>query len=315
MTERAPPLPVDLESGLPPDVAGTVATVGTFDGVHQGHQDVLRRLCDRAVEHGLRSVLVTFASHPLELLRPEAAPLLLTPGREKLEAIAATGIHYVAVLPFTLELAALDAEAFVDRVLLDRLRMRALLVGHDHGFGRNRSGDAATLRQLGAERGFPVDVVEPVTVPGGVTASSTAVRRAVASGDLDTAAALLGRPYSAMGAVTHGEARGRLLGFPTLNVALPDARKLLPPPGVYAVRVQTPSGLYGGMLNLGGRPTFGDERLSLEAHLFDAAGDWYGATVRVDFVRRLRDVRRFDGPDALVAQLRIDEAAARAVLR
>jgi riboflavin kinase/FMN adenylyltransferase len=315
MTERAPPLPVDLESGLPPDVAGTVATVGTFDGVHQGHQDVLRRLCDRAVEHGLRSVLVTFASHPLELLRPEAAPLLLTPGREKLEAIAATGIHYVAVLPFTRELAALDAEAFVDRVLLDRLRMRALLVGHDHGFGRNRSGDAATLRQLGAERGFRVDVVEPVTVPGGVTASSTAVRRAVASGDLDTAAALLGRPYSAMGAVTHGEARGRLLGFPTLNVALPDVRKLLPPPGVYAVRVQTPSGLYGGMLNLGGRPTFGDERLSLEAHLFDAAGDWYGATVRVDFVRRLRDVRRFDGPDALVAQLRIDEAAARAVLR
>jgi riboflavin kinase/FMN adenylyltransferase len=154
-----------------------------------------------------------------------------------------------------------------------------------------------------------------VTVPGGHTASSTAVRRAVTAGDLDIATALLGRPYSAMGRVVHGEARGRLLGYPTLNVALPEGRKLLPPEGVYAVRVQTPSGAHGGMLNLGGRPTFGDERLSLEAHLFDVSGDWYGAPVRVDFVRRLREVRRFDGADALVAQLRRDEAAARAALR
>ena len=315
MSERRPPLAVDLESGLPPDVAGTVATVGTFDGVHLGHQDVLRRLADRATALGLRSVLVTFGGHPLDLLRPEAAPLQLTPGREKLEAIAGTGIDYVAVLPFTPALAALDADEFVDRVLLDRLRMRALFVGHDHGFGRNRSGDAATLRALGAERGFAVDVIAPVTVDGGATASSTAVRRAVLAGELDAAAAMLGRRYSAAGRVVHGEARGRLLGYPTLNVGLPDPRKLLPPAGVYAVRVQTPSGAFGGMLNLGGRPTFGDDRLSIEAHLFDAGGDWYGAAVRVDFVRRLREVRRFDSADALVAQLRDDETAARTALR
>ena len=315
MSERQPPLAVDVESGLPPDVAGTVATVGTFDGVHLGHQDVLRRLAARAGELGLRSVLVTFAGHPLELLRPESAPFQLTPGREKLEAIAPTGIDYVAVLPFTPGLAALDADAFVDRVLLDRLRMRALFVGHDHGFGRNRSGDAATLQALGTERGFAVDVIAPVTVAGGPTASSTAVRRAIAAGDLDAAAAVLGRPYSAAGRVVRGEARGRLLGYPTLNVALPESRKLLPPEGVYAVGVQTPSGVFGGMLNLGGRPTFGDERLSLEAHLFDASGDWYGAPVRVDFVRRLRDVQKFESMDALGAQLRLDEAAARLVLR
>jgi riboflavin kinase/FMN adenylyltransferase len=315
MPERGPPLAVDLDSGLPPDVAGTVATVGTFDGVHLGHQDVLRRLAARATVLGLRSVLVTFAGHPLELLRPESAPLQLTPGREKLEAIAATGVDYVAVLPFTPGLAALDADAFVDRVLLDRLRMRALFVGHDHGFGRDRSGDARTLQALGAARGFAVDVIAPVTIADGVTASSTAVRRAVADGDLTTAAAVLGRAYSAAGHVVHGDARGRLLGYPTLNVALPERRKLLPPEGVYAVRVQTPTGAFGGMLNLGGRPTFGDDRVSLEAHLFDAAGDWYGAPVRIDFVSRVREVRRFASVDLLVAQLQADEAAARAALR
>lgn len=315
MAERRAPLAIDLESGLPPDVVGTVATVGTFDGVHRGHQDVLRRLGDRARAVGLRSVLVTFDGHPLDLLRPDAAPLQLTPGWEKLEAIAPTGIDYVAVLPFTRTLADLDADAFVDRILLDRLRMRALFVGHDHGFGRNRSGDVATLQRLGAERGFAVEVIAPVTVDGGQTASSTAVRAAVEAGDLETAETLLGRPYSALGRVVRGEQRGRLLGYPTLNVALPELRKLLPPDGVYAVRVQTPSGAFGGMLNLGGRPTFGDERRSLEAHLFDAVGDWYGRTVRVDFVRRLRDVQRFDSADALVTQLHIDAETARAALR
>lgn len=315
MADRPAPLPIDVESGLPPDVAGTVVTVGTFDGVHRGHQDVLRRLAARATNAGLRSVLVTFGGHPLELLRPEEAPLQLTPGREKLEALAPTGLEYVAVLPFTPALAALEADTFVDRVLIDRLRMRALLVGHDHGFGRGRSGHADTLQALGGDRGFDVEVIEPVRVAGGVTASSSAVRRAVAAGDLGLAAALLGRDYSVLGHVVHGEQRGRLLGFPTLNVALPEPRKLLPPDGVYAVRVQTPSGPLGGMLNLGGRPTFGDDARSLEAHLFDATGDWYGRTVRIDFVRRLRDVRRFPSAEALVAQLYDDARAARAALR
>ena len=315
MAERATSPAADLESGLPPDVAGTVVTVGTFDGVHRGHHDVLRRLGERGRALGLRSVLVTFDGHPLDLLRPEAAPLQLTPGREKLEAVAPTGIDYLAVLPFTRELAGLEADAFVDRVLLDRLRMRSLFVGHDHGFGRGRSGDAATLTALGAERGFAVEVIPPVVSPGGRTASSTAVRAAVEAGDLEVASELLGRPYGALGRVVPGEQRGRVLGYPTLNVALPEPRKLLPPDGVYAVRVQTPTGAFGGMLNLGGRPTFGDARRSLEAHLFDAAGDWYGRTVRVDFVRRLRDVQRFDSADALVAQLQVDAQQARAALR
>jgi len=301
-------------SALPPDVSGTALTVGTFDGVHRGHHDVLARLTARAAARGLRSLLVTFDSHPLEIVNPSAAPPLLTPGAEKLEALADSGLDYVAILPFTPALAALDAERFVVDVLLARFRMRELLIGHDHGFGRDRAGDAAVLQSLGGRLGFAVEVVPAVESAEGRSVSSTAIRRAVAGGDLDRARLALGRPYSATGTVVTGDGRGRDLGFRTLNVALPSRRKLLPPEGVYAVAVQTPDGPFGGMLNLGPRPTFGDASLSMEAHLFDADGDWYGASVRVDFVSRLRATVRFPSPEALVAQLGRDEMAAREAL-
>ena len=302
------------EAALPEDGPGTVATVGTFDGVHRGHQAVVRRAVERARAARLRSIVVTFDPHPAEVLRPDRAPLLLTPGDERLEALAELGLDYCAVLPFTPELAAYDAEAFVRLVLIPRLGMRELLVGFDNGFGRDRAGSVEVLERLGGEMGFPVEVVPPVTFPDGTRISSTAVRQAVSAGDLERAAEALGRPYAVSGTVRHGDARGRTIGYPTLNLSPPTAKKLLPPPGVYAVRAQTPTGAFGGMLNLGPRPTFGDDRLSLEAHLFDASGDWYGARVRLDFVSRLRDVRRFDGPDELREQLRRDDEAARRVL-
>jgi riboflavin kinase/FMN adenylyltransferase len=224
------------------------------------------------------------------------------------------GLDYVAVLPFTRAVAELDAESFVRRILLARYRMRELLIGYDHRFGRGRTGDAEVLRSLGAALGFGVEVVRAVQAGGERPVSSTLLRRAVAAGDLATAARGLGRPYAIAGRVVAGERRGRLLGFRTLNLAPLSPRKLLPPHGVYAVRVQTPDGSHDGMMNLGGRPTFGDERVGVEAHLFDAERDWYGAHVRLDLVARLRDVQRFDGPEALVAQLRRDEAAARRAL-
>jgi riboflavin kinase/FMN adenylyltransferase len=299
------------DSGLPPNVQDTVVTVGTFDGVHRGHQDVLARLVQRAQALGTRSVLVTFDPHPLEVVNPTAAPQLLTVGDEKLEVLAESGIDYVAIIPFTRTLAAFDAERFVDAVLVERYRVRHLLMGHDHGFGRNRAGDENVLRALGESRGFTVEAVEPVTGAYGQAVSSTAVRRAVAGGDLDRAREGLGRHYAVGGRVVHGEQRGRLLGFPTINIPLPSSRKLLPPQGVYAVRVQTPHGPFGGMLNLGPRPTFDDGAVTLEAHLFDAQGDFYGMRVRIDFLRRLRDTARFDSSQALVAQLAIDERQAR----
>jgi riboflavin kinase/FMN adenylyltransferase len=247
------------------------------------------------------------------VVNPSAAPLLLTVGEEKLEVLAEAGLDYAAVVPFTSALANVTAEQFVT-LLRRRFRMHELLIGYDHGFGRGRSGSAEVLRALGARDGFRLEVVPPVTEPDGRPISSTSIRRAIAGGDLARAEAALGRAYAVGGRVTQGAQRGRLLGFPTLNIDLPSPRKLLPPAGVYAVRAQTPRGAFGGMMNLGPRPTFGDATLGLEVHLFDAAGDWYGTHVRVEFVARLRDTRRFESADALVAQLRHDEAAARRAL-
>jgi riboflavin kinase / FMN adenylyltransferase len=302
------------ESGLPAYVKGTIITVGTFDGVHCGHRDVIERLVDRSHALKIPSVLVTFEPHPLEVVNPSAAPLLLTTQYEKLEVLAETGLDYVAVLPFTSELAAYDAEDFVELVLRRRFRLRELLIGYDHGFGRQRAGNVEVLRTLGQRDGFRVEVVDPVATRDGHSVSSTSIRRAIAGGDLERASAGLGRLYSVSGEVLEGSQRGRTIGFPTLNLGPPPARKLLPPEGVYAVRVQTPGGAVGGMMNLGPRPTFGDSATSLEAHLFDTTGDFYGAHVRIDFVRRLRETRKFASAEQLSKQLRRDESEARNAL-
>ena len=305
---------LDADAGTAAAAGETIVTVGTFDGVHRGHLDVLERLVARARAAACPSLLVSFDPHPLELLNPATAPRLLTTRQEKLAELETTGLDQVAILRFDRALADLSADDFVDRILRARFGMRELLIGHDHGFGRGREGSVETLRALGASRGFLVEVVPPVCTADGEAVSSSRIRRAIGAAQLDAAAEALGRPYSASGVVAHGDARGRLLGYPTLNVALDAPRKLLPPDGVYAVRVRTSRGEHGGMVNLGGRPTFGDESRTLEAHLFDATGDFYGDVARVHFVARLRDIVRFDGPDALVAQLAADERTARRAL-
>jgi riboflavin kinase/FMN adenylyltransferase len=292
---------------------GAVITVGTFDGVHVGHRDLLARVVARAEARSLPSLLVTFDPHPLEIVNPTAAPPLLSTMEEKLEAVAESGLEYAAVIPFTPALASLDASEFVERVLLERFSLRELIIGHDHGFGRRRGGDVNVLRELGKRHEFSVSVVDAVSLDG-VPVSSSAIRRAVSYGDLTAAERMLGRRYAFSGRVGRGDERGRLLGFPTLNVRSASARKLLPPTGVYAVYVDSERGSFGGMMNLGPRPTFGDSTLSLEVHLFDAEGDWYDSCVWVEFVQRLRDTKRFESPDALVTQLRTDERAARAAL-
>ncbi len=310
MTRAAP----GDDSGLPPYVRDPVITVGTFDGVHRGHRDVVERLVARARALKVPSVLVTFDPHPLEIVNPAAAPLLLTTHDEKLEVLAETGIDYMAVVPFTPNLALYSAEAFVELVLRRCFRMRELLIGYDHGFGRQRAGNVNVLRTLGERDGFRVEVVDAVSTAEGQSVSSTSIRRAIAGGDLARAAESLGRPYSVSGKVIPGAQRGRTIGFPTINLGPPPPRKLLPPEGVYAVRVQTPRGPRGGMMNLGPRPTFGDAATSLEAHLFDAAGDFYGAQVRIDFVKRLRETRKFASVEELKTQLAQDERDAKNAL-
>jgi riboflavin kinase/FMN adenylyltransferase len=294
-------------------VTHTALTVGSFDGVHRGHQAVLAELVRMARERGLESAVVTFDPHPLEVVNPAAAPRLLTLADEKLEQLRAV-VARVEVLPFTPELAQLGPEEFTRDVLLERFGMRQLVLGYDHGFGRERSGDVALLRRLGAEAGFAVDEVDAVR-DAGQPISSTLIRAAVAHGNLASAARWLGRPYSLRGTVIRGEGRGRSIGIPTLNLAAPDARKLLPPDGVYAARVVWRGTRYDAMMNQGPRPTFGVAERGLEAHLFDFSGDLYGETVTVEWVRRLRDVQRFPSRDALVAQLARDAQAARDSLK
>ena len=292
---------------------GATVTVGSFDGVHLGHQAVLREIDRRARAAGRASVLVTFDPHPLEVVNPEAAPPLLTTGAERLEILAQSPLDYVMLLRFDRHLAGLTPEQFVRNVLLQRCAVRELVIGHDHGFGRGRSGDVDTLRRLGRTEGFEVDVVNPVDI-GGQHVSSSRIRRAVAGGDLAGAAAMLGRPYGVVGRVVQGERRGRLLGVPTINLDEISPRKLLPPDGVYAVRVEWRSGRAGGMMNQGSRPTFHEGRRVLEAHLFEFEGDLYGEWVRIEWVERLRDVERFGSVEQLQQQLKRDRARAESVL-
>jgi riboflavin kinase/FMN adenylyltransferase len=301
-------------AGFPQIAGGAVVTVGTFDGVHVGHREILHRVGERAASLGVPAVLVTFRPHPLEVVNPSAAPMLLTTGDEQLEALADNGPLLVAVLPFNPVLAAMSAEEFVSRILLERYHVRELVIGYDHGLGRGRHGDAAVLTSLGAARGFSVDVVPATLDDVGIPVSSSAVRTCVAHGELDRAARLLGRPYSFRGTVIPGDQRGRTIGYPTMNIQLAPGRKLLPPEGVYAVRAQTRRGNFGGMMNLGPRPTFGDLRSTVEVHLFGVDGDWYGESVSVELIRRIRDTVRFDGIEALVKQLGTDAENAKLAL-
>ncbi len=295
--------------GLPPHARGAAITVGTFDGVHRGHWAVLQRLCEVAHEDGLHSVLVTFDPHPLKIVRPELAPRLLTTPNEKKEILSLSGIDYAVFLSFTRSLSLYLPEEFVQEVLLERFRLERLVVGYDHGFGRGRSGDAETMRRVGAQLGFDVEVLGPALM-NDETISSSRIRSALQAGDVERAARGLGRPYSLTGIVVHGEGRGRTLGFATANVAVGHGDKLLPRDGIYAVSAASRSHQGPGLLHLGPRPTFRGSPPSIELHLLDFDGDLYGELVQVAFLGRLRDIQPFASASQLVEQMRQDRQAA-----
>jgi riboflavin kinase/FMN adenylyltransferase len=296
---------------LRPRHRGCVASIGNFDGVHLGHRAIVARLLDHAARLGLPARVVLFEPQPVEFFRPQAAEPRLMRLREKLAALAALGVDGVLCLRFDTRLAGMPRQQFVDRLLAQGLGVRQLVVGPDFRFGHQRLGDVDYLGAAGAAAGFAVEVVPPLQLDG-ERVSSTAVRQHLTAGDLDGAARLLGRPYTLHGRVSHGDARGRTIGFPTLN--LPLQRKAVSLRGVFAVRVTglAPAPL-PAVANLGWRPTVDGRYPLLEVHVLDFDGQVYGRQVRVEFVRRLRDEQRFDGLDALRRQIDDDVRAARAV--
>lgn len=295
---------------LRPRHGGCVATIGNFDGVHLGHQAVLGQLAERAGELGLPTAVVTFEPQPREFFTHGDTPPRLTRFREKMQALRRFSVDRVVCLRFNATLAAMPAAEFIERLLVQGLAVRYLVVGDDFRFGAARAGDFAMLRAAGDAHGFHVTSMHSFNIDG-ARVSSTRIRTALAVGDLEEAEKLLGRLYRMCGRVAHGDERGRQLGFPTANIHL--HRKSSPLRGVYAVEVfgleRAP---LAGVANVGTRPTVGGVRSQLEVHLLDFDGDLYGRYLHVDFLHKLRDERRFESLDALRAQIRQDVVVARA---
>jgi riboflavin kinase / FMN adenylyltransferase len=296
---------------------GAVVTIGVYDGVHLGHHAVLRLVRELADARGLAAVCVTFDRHPAEVVRPESAPRLLTSPEQKLELLDATGYLDLAfVLHFDEARSREPADDFVREVLVGAAHARLVVVGADFHFGRARGGDVALLQQMGAELGFEVLGVGLEAAPGGTIYSSTRIRELLAEGDVDGAGALLGRPHEVRGTVVEGDRRGRELGFPTANVAVP-GRVCLPADGIYAGTFIGADGVERmTAISLGRRPTFYEaaDASLLEAYVLDFDGDLYGQAARVRFMSRLRGEVKFDSVDALVGQIERDVADTRRAL-
>jgi riboflavin kinase/FMN adenylyltransferase len=286
--------------------------IGVFDGVHIGHQALVRAVAERARAESSTAVAATFEPLPIQVLAPGAPPSALSDIDERTQRLLAAGAKMVAVFDFTAELAGLPPEDFCRR-LAAAGDVRRICVGDDFQFGRDRSGDVHALRRLGTEHGFTVDIAAPVTVDGRIV-SSTRIRNALLAGEIEEAAGLLGRHYAVTGTVEHGDKRGRALGFPTVNLRTPPER-LLPRDGIYAVWAWVEGRRVMAAASLGVRPTFGGGARRLEAYLLDWEGDVYGDRVRVEFVRRLRDELRFASAEELSAQIAKDVAQTREALR
>jgi riboflavin kinase / FMN adenylyltransferase len=285
-----------------------VLTLGNFDGVHRGHQEILRRLVETARTLGGDAVVLTFHPHPAAVLAPERAPRLITDWRTRIERIAAAGVDAIVVQHFTRRFSELKAEDFVRRFLVEGLGVHALVVGHRVSFGHQRTGTAESLETFAVKYGFTLEVIGPVAVDG-IAVSSSAVRQAISHGELEKARRLLGRRPSVAGRVVHGHHRGKGLGFPTANLRL--SRLLLPPDGVYAVRARLHGATHDGVANLGFNPTFQEHERGLEVHLFDFDADVYGQRLEVIFVQRLRGEVKFPDAGALVRQIAHDVETAR----
>jgi riboflavin kinase/FMN adenylyltransferase len=289
----------------------SVLTLGNFDGLHLGHQELVRMIIRRAREVGALSMVVTFRPHPLKILAPEKCPPLISIYEEKIRLFERLGIDVLVKIPFTLEFSSMSPEDFVRDILCDTLGAREIFVGNNYRFGRGREGDIQKLRTLGEKYGFTVREIEQIAVDGEVI-SSTKIRTLLRQGDVEHAAKLLGRTYAITGIVVRGDGRGKGLGFPTANIA--PKHTIIPPDGVYAVRLVVRERAYDGIANIGMRPTFNKKTLAIEVHVFNFNEDIYGEDISLCFIRKIREEKKFKGAEALVSQIRADIEIAKEIL-
>ena len=290
-----------------------VVAVGNFDGVHLGHRAIINEAVTRAITLGKDCVIVTFDPHPQLILGREITGFLLTPLDEKLRKLSEYPVSGVLVIRFDRELAATEPETFVKDVYVEGLHISELVVGFSHAFGRFGRGNADLLNSLGAKLGFRVQIIPPYHAEDRVVGSSL-IRTALISGDIDTATRLLGHPYTVTGRVIKGEGRGRHIQFPTANLELNNTSQLLPKRGVYAVKVEIGENTYGGVMNIGVRPTFGIAEEKCEIHILDFNGDLYDSSIRYSVVQRIRDEEKFSGIDELRTHIARDVQKAREIL-
>jgi riboflavin kinase / FMN adenylyltransferase len=289
----------------------TVLTLGNFDGLHIGHQELIKMVMKRARETDAVSMVVTFRPHPLKILAPEKCPPLISIYEEKIALFEKLGLDVLVKIPFTLDFAAMTPEDFTKKILYDLLGAKEIFVGYNYRFGKGRAGNVGTLKKLGEEYGFVVREVEQISLDGEVI-SSTKIRQLLSEGRVEHAARLLGRIYAITGIVVKGDGRGKCLGFPTANIA--PKHSIIPANGVYAVRFFVRERLYDGIANIGLRPTFDENRLTIEVYVLDFNEDIYGEEISLYFIGRIREERKFRSPDELVRQITSDVRTAKGIL-
>jgi riboflavin kinase / FMN adenylyltransferase len=295
---------------LPESCRGGVVSIGNFDGVHWGHARIVERLLALARPRGVPAVVLTFDPHPARLLRPEQAPMPLSWTEYKARLLGELGVDAVVAYPTDEFLLGLTAAEFFQRIVLQRLGARGMVEGRNFFFGHDRGGNIELLGHFCRQSGIPLEIVEPAELDGQVVSSSR-VRKLIAAGRVADAARLLARPYRVRGMVVHGQGRGNRLGFPTANVGGIDT--LLPGEGIYAGRAWIAERSYASAMSLGGNPTFDESELKVEAFLLDYQGDLYGRPIEIDFLSRLRDIKRFDSADQLIEQMALDVQETRRV--
>lgn len=289
----------------------SLVTIGVFDGVHLGHKYLISKLKELANQQSLRPIAITFNQHPHEILKPHSKPLFLTDAAEKAALLKNAGVETVIVLTFTLELSHLSARDFV-LLLIKCLRMKGLVIGPDFALGKNVEGNIATIRRLGQELGFSVTVIPPVRMNEDII-SSTAIRQAMADGNMQKVQQFMGRPFSLHGRVVHGQGRGAALGFPTVNLKILPGQAL-PSDGVYATLASVDGKTYPSVTNVGMNPTFGNRTRTIESFLFDYHASIYEHEVKIDFIDKIRNEIKFDNPDALTRQIAQDILHSKSIL-